>query len=335
MAHNLGDAVIQSAFMKSLVAGGYARSYLVWTRPQAAFLFKDIPDCQIVCSQFPIGTNKQFGGGAILEFLGAVWRLRRLRPSVTIDLIGDFRDRWFARVAGSRKHLHLGWAADHPFTRLIRNPFGTANPTITVPATIPSVYDAHQLLLKWLVPMTSENRASGLRTLDFSRTKALRIGLHPFASQKCKLWPDQNWHDLAMNLLQDDGVEITAFAAPNEREALVLLFGQFGERIALVTTNLSDFEQRVSELDVMVGLDSFSVHMAQRQGVRSILINAGNPPGLWATPNGRTLANSGECKHYPCFNIPKCEGTQFEYACVKSIRADDVGNAIRQLELHK
>src|ERR1700733_8453730 len=61
VAHNLGDAVIQSRFLALLAAAGYARNYLVWTRPQVAFLFEDVPDCRIVCSQFPIGTDKQFG----------------------------------------------------------------------------------------------------------------------------------------------------------------------------------------------------------------------------------------------------------------------------------
>ncbi len=329
VAHNLGDAVLQSSFLKSLVARGYAGSYLVWVRPQAAFLFEDIAGCRIVCSQFPVGTNKQFGGRAILQFLKAAWRIRRLRPSVTIDLIGDVRDRWFARVAGSRKHLHLGWAQNHPFTRLIRNPFGTGTPAVTVPAHISNVYEAHKLLLDSLVPMTYDSPQSKLRTHSALPTKALQIGLHPFASQKCKLWPDQNWRDLVTNLLEGDGRNITAFAAPNEREALERLFRQFGDRITLVTATLSDFARRVSELDVLVGLDSFSVHMAQKQGVHSILINAGNPESLWATPDGRTLSNSGACKHYPCFNIPKCEGTQYEYACVKAIRVDDVVRAVR------
>ena len=117
VGRNLGDAAIQSCFLKALAARGYAREYLVWTRPQVAFLFRDIADCEVVCSQFPVGTTKQFGRLEVGRFLRAAWKIRCRRPSVTLDLIGDFRERFFARLAGSPQHLHIGWAAGHPFAR--------------------------------------------------------------------------------------------------------------------------------------------------------------------------------------------------------------------------
>jgi heptosyltransferase-3 len=80
----------------------------------------------------------------------------------------------------------------------------------------------------------------------------------------------------------------------------------------------------------MIGLDSFSVHMAHRQGIRSVMLNAGNPPALWAIPaaGGTTLASSGGCPHYPCFNVPKCVGTSYQYACVRSLSVDQVLDSI-------
>jgi heptosyltransferase-3 len=331
VAHNLGDAVIQSSFLKSLAASRYAASYLVWTRPQVAFLFEDIADCELICSQFPVGTSKQFGGLAAVRFLQAAWQVRRRRPSVTLDLIGDARDRFFARLAGSPRHVHIGWAADHPFARLIRNPFGRGRPVVTVPTDTPNVYAAHQLILEALVPAI---KSTDLRPVDVCRSsppkKPSRIGLHPFASQKCKLWPDENWRRLVSELLLDQNIEITAFGSPSERGALEALFGKFGRRVTLVTSSISNFAHQTAELDVMVGLDSFAVHMAQRQGVRSVTINAGNPVNLWAPPSGITLANSGGCAAYPCFNIPKCEGSDQQYACVKSVTVLQVLDAIRR-----
>jgi heptosyltransferase-3 len=331
VAHNLGDAVIQSSFLKSLAASGYASGYLVWTRPQVAFLFEDVADCELICSQFPVGTSKQFGGLAAVRFLQAAWQVRRRRPSVTLDLIGDVRDRFFARLAGSPRHLHIGWAAGHPFARLIRNPFGLGRPVVTVPASIPNVYDAHRQLLEALAPAVKPGDLRSFQVPASSPTKrALRVGLHPFASQNCKLWPDENWRRLVGELLLDQNVEITAFGAPGERRALEMLFGEFGQRVVLATGSMANFAHRTSELDVMVGLDSFAVHMAQKQGVRSVTINAGNPANLWAPPGGVTLASSGGCVAYPCFNVPKCEGSDHQYACVKSITVLQVLDAIRR-----
>ena len=330
VAHNLGDAVIQSNFLKRLAAHNYARRYLVWTRPQVAFLFEHIADCEVVSSQFPIGTSKQFGGLAFLRFLKAAWKIRQRRPSLTIDLIGDVRDRFFAKLAGSPRHVHMGWAGDHPFTRLIRNPWGNGRPAVTVPPGIPNVYDAHALLLNELAPSAGvrERYAETPRSTP-ERGRVLRVGLHPFASQACKIWPFDNWRALVDRLLKDN-TEITAFGAPSERSELEKVFDPFDTRIKLVTEDIPTFARSISSLDIMVGLDSFSVHMAYRQHVAAVMINAGNPANLWAPPGTQVLAGSGGCPIYPCFNIPQCENTNRRYACVNSVSVSDVYDAIEK-----
>ncbi len=312
------------------MASGYARQYIVWTRPQVAFLFEQIPDCEVICSQFPVGTNKQFGSLAIVRFLRSAWQIRRRRPSVTIDLIGDVRDRFFGRLAGGARHLHIGWTKAHPFSRLIRNPLGTGKPIVTIPASIPNVYDAHRAMLGALMPESKcINVHSAKRRPDASPRRSFRVGMHPFASQMCKRWPQENWRNLVSELLRDMNVEIVGFGAPSERGELEALFSGFGPRVTLATDSISNFAHRTAQLDVMIGLDSFSVHMAASCGVRSITINAGNPPDLWAPPGGVTLASSGGCAVYPCFNVPRCEGTERQYRCVKSITVRQVLDAVR------
>ncbi len=329
VAHNLGDAVIQSGFLRQLAGRGYADAYLVWTRPQVAFLFAEIPGCEVVCSQFPVGTAKQMGGAAVFTFLKAAWQVRRRRPSVSIDLIGDLRDRMFARLAGTPRHLHIGWAEGHPFNRLIRNPLGVGRPFVTVPTGLRNIYAAYEFMLHRLAPPYEGGRppvapsAAGL----VRAARALRVGLHPFASQACKLWPAANWQRLTRDLLAG-GAEVFAFGAPSEARALQALLGQFGERVRLVTGSIVDFASETAGLDVLVGLDSFSVHMAQRQGVRTVVINAGNPADLWAPPLGAVMASSGGCARYPCYNVPLCEGTADEFACVKSVEEGRVLRAV-------
>jgi heptosyltransferase-3 len=328
---NLGDIVVWSNFFKKLVARNYAQQYLVWTRPQLAFLFEDTPNCTVVCSQFPVGTTKQFDGAAALRFLKAALTIRRRRPSITLDLVGDVRERWFARIVGSPRHIHVGWAPNHPHARLIRNPFGSGRAYITVPANVPNVYDAYGRMLDLLAPR--ENEADTFRrepSAISASNRPLRVGLHPFASQACKLWPSDNWRQLSRELLLQ-GAELIAFGAPTEQSALQLIFAEFGSRVALVAGSIAEFARAVAELDILVGLDSFSVHMAHRQGIRSITINAGTPSQLWAVPSGQTLAGSGGCTYYPCYNIPQCEGTVYEHVCVKSVTPGQVFVAINNL----
>jgi heptosyltransferase-3 len=326
---NLGDIVVQSEFVRNLVARGYAKKFLIWTRPQLAFLFEDIQDCEVICTQFPVGTAKQFGVVAAVNFLRAIVAIRRLRPSVSLDLTGDFRERLFARSAGSPRHIHIGWAPGHPHARLVRNPFGSGRPLVEVPVEIPNVYASQRYMLDFLVPQEGNSNQSLDKPTEVNpANRCLRVGLHPFASQACKLWPLENWLKLSHDLLSR-GASVTVFGAPSERSLLVSSFSSLGPRLNLVTVGLPDFARAITKLDVLVGLDSFSVHMAHRQGVRSITINAGTPAQLSAVPTGQTLGSSGGCKRYPCYNISRCEGTSYEYACVKSVSPAQVINAIR------
>lgn len=320
VARNLGDAVIQSAFLRKLVSSGYAERYVAWVRPQVAFLFNDIPGCEVVCSQFPVGTAKNFGWKNFGIFLKQAWRLRGMRPSVTMDLIGDFRERFFARLLGAPKHVHIGWAAGHPFNEIIRNPLGRGAPAFDVPASCPNIYLAYGMFLGHLIEGRDNSILSHVRPATGS---VLKIGLHPFASQRCKLWPDEDWLALATQLLKD-GHEITLFGAGAERAALERIFAPVLSRVTVFTQSLADFTHKVSSLDLFIGLDSFGVHMGQRQGVKNILINAGNNPAVWTPPSTLLLAHSGGCKYYPCNNVPQCEGTDAEYVCIRSVRPQEV-----------
>jgi heptosyltransferase-3 len=327
-ARNLGDIVVQSDFLRKLAARNYARRYLVWTRPQLGFLFSDIPNCEVICSQFPVGTTKQFGFATALLFIEAAMKIRKRRPSVTLDLVGDFRERWFARMVGSRRHIHIGWEHTHTHSKLIRNPFGIGRPVIKVPAKSASVYAAYQTMLNLLAPDPSHASAKQiLPTPLISPRWPPRVGLHPFASQPCKLWPAANWRLLTRQLLSR-GATLTAFAAPSERDAVKSLFAEFEDSVAIFTGTIPEFANALTRLDLLIGLDSFSVHMAHRQGVSSITINAGTPTETWAVPSGRTLGGAGGCVHYPCYNIPKCRGTSYEYACVKSVSTVQVLDAV-------
>jgi heptosyltransferase-3 len=328
-SRNLGDIVIWSSVLRELAAARYAERFVVWTRPQMAWMFEDVPNCEVVCSSFPVGTRKEFGARAALQFLRVAARIRVLEPSVFFDFVGDFRERWFARLAGSRRHLQIGWEAGHPYTRLIRNPFGRGHPLVTVPTSVPNVYAAYELMVAALAGRADASRRTKLRdrSQPVHHASRYRVGLHPFASQPCKLWTDVNWASVARELL-GRGFEVLAFSAPGERESLRGVFAGLEDRVSLVTGTLSEFAATIATLDVMVGLDSFSVHMAHRQGVPSITINAGAPAELWAIPSGRILAESGGCSHYPCYNVAPCRGTSYQNACVNAVTPAQVLAAI-------
>jgi heptosyltransferase-3 len=322
---NLGDIVMWSGLLRELSAAGYARRYVVWTRPKMACLFEDVADCDIVCSSFPVGTGHRFGSREIIGMLRAAAELRWRKPSVVIDFVGDFRERLLARLIGGR-HRHIGWEAGHRYNHMIRNPIGAGHPFITVPARVPNIYDGYRLMLEALIgrPLPAGPPAQ--------RRPIHRIGLHPFASQPSKLWPAEHWQLLARELL-GRGFELWAFSSPEEHPALARVLAGLTDQIVLRSTDIHQYCLDVSQLDLVIGLDSLCMHTAHRFGVPSLTINAGNPPDLYAVPSGQTLAASGGCRHYPCFNIAPCRGSAYENACVKAILPQRVLDAVAALQV--
>ncbi|WP_082491724.1 glycosyltransferase family 9 protein [Duganella sp. Leaf126] len=320
VSRNLGDAVIQSAFLEKLALSGYAEHYVAWVRPQVAFLFENIENCRVVCSQFPVGTTKNFGWKNAYQFMKAVRKLRRLGLTTSMDLIGDFRERFFARLIGAQKHEYIGWQDGHPFKQIIRNPFGSGVPSVVIPSSCPGVYESYGM---FLAALTKGNQTSILSSVRGISGEKLKIGLHPFASKRCRMWPEENWRDLALQLV-DNGHDVTLFGAGSERPTLERIFSPILPRVRIYTKSLSDFTNEVANLDIFVGLDSFGVHMAQRQGVKNVLINAGSDPTMWPPPNSILLAKSGGCEYYPCNNMTKCDGTDSEFICIRSIEPQRV-----------
>lgn len=326
VGRNLGDAVMHSAAVSRLAQRGFAKRFLIWTRPQVAFLFESLPGVRMVLSQFPLGTTKHFGWREARAFVRSAWTVRRAAPDVTVDFIGDVRERWCARLAGSRRHLHIGWDDGHPFRRMIRAPLGPGHPVVSIPKDAPSHYDALRVVVDAMTPGAAATHRPAGASRRVGDRSPLRIGLHPFASQPCREWPRERWQRLA-ELLLAEGHELVAFGAPSERDELTRIFGPAHRRLTFVTDSLASFFERVGGLDLMIGLDSFSIHLAHHRGVPTVLINGANLGSMVAPPDAIVLAKSGGCRNYPCYNKPDCVGTPREYACIRAISPQEVAEA--------
>ncbi|HSI48433.1 MAG TPA: glycosyltransferase family 9 protein [Ideonella sp.] len=330
-ARNLGDITIVSTYFRQLVEQGLADRYVVWTRPATAFLFDGLPNCKLVRSDFPVGTGRGPMHKAFIDMLRGARLVWRERPDCSLDYVGDFRERQFARLAGVCRQLHIGWAPEHAHSRIIRNPLGPGAPLYVVPSDVPNVYAAYQAFNDRLLALRGLSSPGSAAVPSAVRASAepLAVGLHPFASQDCRKWPFISWTTLVEALLRA-GIAPTAFGAPSDLPALQAMFGRFGDQVRLVTGSIPEFAQELGRLDLMVGLDSFSVHMAERLGVDSIFINGANDPTLFSPPRAAVLQSSGGCAAWPCYNKPTCVGMVNEYACIRSVSVNDVYSAITE-----
>lgn len=325
-SRNLGDAVIHADFVRALAAANYADRYIVWTFPQAAFLFEGIKACETICSDFPMGsTIRAFVQGGFRSFWSAVRRIRRERPTETLELVSDFRERWVCGLLGASRNVSPEWEPGHPFRKHSR--MGRFNPSalVTIPATVTGVYAAYDLVLSALVG-TGHTAFSPKPTWPSSPE---HIGIHPFASAPCKLWPQLHWLSLIDKLHGEyPRANLVLFGSPSDRGILEELARQTDERTEIFTASLREFKAKLQGIDLLIGLDSFSVHLAHSQRVPTIVLVGPNDPQLFTPPGAKAVTHPGRCVHQPCAGKPKCIGSSFEYICMNSISPTQVVNKI-------
>lgn len=331
VAHNLGDAVITSGYLSKLTEIPNLR-WTVWCRHEVSFLFQDVPGIdEVLTNRFPVGTNKKLTWRESLRLMAAIGPLRRRNFDVSLDFIGDFRDVILGRLVNAKRHYSPVWPDGHPFRKIIR-----AAPTswIPNPCAIPdatTIYEAYREIAAKvagdLFGDSVQRPDATAAAIGVPRRKLERVGLHPFASQECKLWPASNWRSLAASLTAE-GVDVIAFGAPEERDSLRKIFAGVLAEDALVCVPLREFFNRVEKLDALIGLDSFSIHVAKKFDRHSVMLNGANDPALWAPSLCTVVTSNARCGSQPCFNRPSCQNTEFEYDCMRKITADAVLKAV-------
>ena len=334
-ARNIGDAVLGSDLLSQLGDDLPTIEWQVWCRPSMSFLFERLHNVTgVMHAQFPIGTDKQFPIGQVSPLLHSARRLRAQRFDFSLDPYGDFRELILAGMAGSHRHIAPGWPAGHALRRVLRvTPRWMRRPDFELPYETVNLYAVYGALREALPRLLGLQRqapayeSSAIRRLP--RVQA-SVGIHPFASQVSRQWLPSRWRELIVRL-QERGHRIIAFGAPAERVALLELIDGLLSPDAAVTVPMDDFFEAVGRLDVLVGLDSFSVHAAQSRGVATVMIAGSNDYRLWQAPEGEVAWSNGGCPHHPCYNKPKCLETVNPYSCIRSVEVPQVFALVEEL----
>jgi heptosyltransferase-3 len=334
-ARNLGDAVIHADFIRALCKLGFAEKYIIWTFPEAAFLFSDIKNSQVICSYFPMGASRiMFFKTWGKSFFSGLRTIKSQHPFCTIDFISDIRERIVCMLLRSATNYHLEWENGHCFRNYARiSPFRSKK-GFKIPIELINLYDVYKAFLR---NITNHNNLDFTFNIDWPFPVGNRnewcgqIGIHPFASKECKLWPMSNWLSLinSLNTLLPKA-NFVLFGSNSDRAALVNMKLELNKDVDLFTGTIMDFKSYLKHVDMLIGLDSFSVHMAQSQGVPSVMISGPNMPELAKPPSCRVVTNYGTCDIQPCNGKPKCIGTSDEFSCMSSISSNKVIDIIFQ-----
>ncbi|WP_071467072.1 glycosyltransferase family 9 protein [Polynucleobacter asymbioticus] len=328
-ARRFGDAIMNASILSQASKVRPDIQWVIWTKPEFTPLFQLMGFNNLITAQFPIaGGFPKFIKGGWLDLIKSIFSLRRLKIDASIDFIGDARESFLGMLIGSKRHYSPKWSPSHWMHHLIwRMPIPGIR-YLPVKPNNDQVYQFIPALLSELMgsKLTTQTNSSSEQLVFDS---PLKIAFHPYSSQVFKQWPTQSWIELA-KLLSPYALSIEILCSPSEEKAA---HEQFSECKALINiTSCDSLEKLITQIQgvgLLIGVDSFLVHLASALDKKTIVLNAGNLSQWWAPPNSLAIGQSGGCPDYPCFNEPKCIGKANESICIKSITPRQVIDGIR------
>lgn len=150
------------------------------------------------------------------------------------------------------------------------------------------------------------------------------VGVAPFAKHKGKMYPVDRMEMVVKELSTRENISIILFGG-GENEARVLLQwqGRFSNTLSLAgKLSLSDELKIMSQLDLIVTMDSANLHMASNLGVPAISIWGATHPFAgfygWGQPQHNAIQNNTLiCRPCSVFGNKPCY--RKDYACLTSI----------------
>lgn len=323
-ARRYGDAIINANFLRAAAKVRPDICWTIWTKPEFAPLFKLMGFTSIISSEFPIagGVPKTVREGGI-SIMKAIYQLRAMHFDASIDFIGDSREALLGCLISGSKHHSPKWSNSHWMHKLIWNyqiPFINY---INIASTQDQIYKVIPSLLSTLT-----GKAIDLASSTPSIQQPPKIAFHPFSSQAFKSWPEKYWQELSKLMLDNQLIPVI-FCMPSEKVLAQAIFSKIHPQLTILATkSLNHLIEEMETIDILVGVDSFLVHLAAALNKKTIVINSGNLPSWWQAPNSIPLGQSGGCTDYPCANQAMCLGKTIESQCIKSIEPKQVMAAI-------
>lgn len=150
--------------------------------------------------------------------------------------------------------------------------------------------------------------------------KGVKIGIAPFAKHRGKQWPVAKMELVVARLSEDKRFSILLFGGGNKEISLMKEWEAKYPRVMTVAGKYTfDEELRIiSELDLMVCMDSANMHFASAMGVPVISIWGATHPFLGFYGWGQDLDNAvmapAECRPCSVFGNKKC--FRKDYICL-------------------
>ncbi len=194
---------------------------------------------------------------------------------------------------------------------------------------------------------TSQDSAAAQNAIKKTKAKGKLVIIAPGAAEsaRCRMWPPQNYAELADYLIQQHHVTILFTGTDEEKELVRQVMEKMDEKKNTFNLagklSLQQLFALMGKADLFIGNDSGPMHIAAAQGMKTIGLFGPNLPIRFG-PYGKGNAGiyKGEiCEFSPCINVhlgevPDClypRASQDYQKCMKNIGVGDVIGEVDRL----
>lgn len=286
----MGDVAMTVPVIKAFLLQNQDVRATVVSRPFFEPFFNDIPNLHF----FAVDLKKRHKG--FLGIFKLFWDLKKLQIDAVADLHHVLRSRiivaLFRLFGKNTAHTNKGRAAKKALTRSKNKLF----------KPLKTVFERHQDTFKNLGFTVDLNQYhfpekavlnTKIKTVTGLKETQTWIGIAPFAQYDTKIYP----LDLIKKVIVDlaTNTKNTLFLFGSQSEMVVLNeFATAKENVIVVAGKLNLIEelQLISNLDVMLSMDSGNAHIAAMQGIPVVTLWGATHPFAGFNPFNQPLENA-------------------------------------------
>ena len=323
---SLGDVALTVPALKSVLNAVPDLECVVATRKPFAPLFAQLPRTELFFLE-PKGKHKGLSG--LLRFRKELLALHR--PDLLIDLHSVLRSQ-VLRILFRWSGIPSWHFAKQRKLRAERT-----RKRNKVRTPLASVVEGYLKVFLSAGLSTAPLQGPWLNSSARSeRSGRSPIGFAPLASSPQKSWSESGSKELVRKWV-DQGRKVWLFGGPDEKEALHRIAqGLDGvEVIPDSSKGLKDDLERISDLEVMVSMDSANMHLAALAGIPTVSIWGATHPDMGFAPLGENhryvQVDVEELPCRPCSVFGQTPCHRGDLACLGRIDTAQVANTVNEL----
>jgi ADP-heptose:LPS heptosyltransferase len=320
----MGDAISLIPMVKDLCES--FDSVDVITKKQWAPIFQEIPNATVFGVNLPWSSYSMAGKYRFTNWLNGELKspFSNLKPiakgAIGFDPRGDIRSILFLYLIGCSKVYTL----DHYL--------GT---DAKIPKWAARTKKIDQNQQRWriacdLAAAGYKKSCAGppsIQTGKYKLRPVKKIAFLPVAPWKGKLWTPEKWQELRSRI-RAQGFASYGLCGPEQKMQVQEILGI--EAISECTT-ISSWIKSLSEIDLLVTLDSGPMHLADALGVPLVALFGSSPVPLW-TPSGKFTRLLHHQEHPHFRPIHQIEGNEkLGKAIMEKITVDEVWDCFQKL----